>query len=54
MSRESIIKAFEGVNVRIVWDDETEEYYFAVNDIVQVLTESSLRERRAADIRPFY
>ena len=40
MSRESIIKAFEGVNVRIVWDDETEEYYFAVNDIVQVLTES--------------
>ena len=41
MSRESIIKAFEGVNVRIVWDDETEEYYFAVNDIVQVLTESS-------------
>ena len=41
MSRESIIKAFEGVNVRIVWDDETEEYYFAVNDIVQMLTESS-------------
>ena len=41
MSRESIIKAFEGVNVRIVWDDETEEYYFAVNDIVQVLTEST-------------
>ena len=41
MSKESIIKAFEGVNVRIVWDAETEEYYFAVNDIVQVLTESA-------------
>ena len=41
MSKESIIKAFEGVNVRIVWDVETEEYYFAVNDIVQVLTEST-------------
>ena len=40
MSKDSIIKAFEGVNVRIVWDDETQEYYFAVNDIVQVLTES--------------
>lgn len=40
MSKESIIKAFEGVNVRIVWDDEQEEYYFAVNDIVEVLTES--------------
>lgn len=41
MSKESIIKAFEGVNVRIVWDAETEEYYFSVNDIVQVLTEST-------------
>ena len=41
MSKDSIIKAFEGVNVRIVWDAETEEYYFAVNDIVQVLTESA-------------
>lgn len=41
MSKESIIKAFEGVNVRIVWDVETEKYYFAVNDIVQVLTEST-------------
>ena len=41
MSKESIIKAFEGVNVRIVWDAEAEEYYFAVNDIVQVLTEST-------------
>ena len=41
MSKDSIIKAFEGVNVRIVWDAETEEYYFSVNDIVQVLTEST-------------
>lgn len=40
MSKESIIKAFEGVNVRIVWDDEKEEYFFSVNDIVEVLTES--------------
>ena len=40
MSKESIIKAFEGVNVRIVWDDEQEEYFFSVNDIVEVLTES--------------
>ena len=34
MSKESIIKAFEGVNVRIVWDADAEEYYFSVNDIV--------------------
>ena len=41
MSKDSIIKAFEGVNVRIVWDADAEEYYFSVNDIVQVLTEST-------------
>ena len=41
MSKDSIIKAFEGVNVRIVWDGEAEEYYFSVNDIIQVLTESA-------------
>ena len=45
MSKESIIKAFEGVNVRIVWDDEQEEYFFAVADIVEVLTESRMRSR---------
>ena len=27
-------------NIRIVWDDELEQYFFAVNDIVEVLTES--------------
>ena len=41
MSKESIIKAFEGINVRIVWDDEKEEYFFAVANIVQVLTDST-------------
>ena len=40
MSKESIIKAFEGVNIRIAWDDELEQYFFSVNDIVQLLTES--------------
>ena len=41
MSNESIIQVFEGKNVRIVWDEEKEEYYFAVADIVQVLTDSA-------------
>ena len=41
MSKEAIVKAFEGVNVRIVWDDEKEEYFFSVNDIVEILTEST-------------
>ncbi|MBP5644782.1 MAG: hypothetical protein J6W95_02510 [Bacteroidales bacterium] len=40
MSNESLIQAFEGVNVRIVWDEKQQEYYFSVADIVQILTES--------------
>ena len=41
MSNESIIQVFEGQNVRIVWDEKEEKYYFAVVDIVQVLTDSA-------------
>ena len=41
MSNESIIQLFEGVNIRIVWDEKEQEYYFAVADIVQVLTDSN-------------
>ena len=41
MSNESIIQVFEGQNVRIVWDEKEEKYYFAVADIVQVLTDSA-------------
>ena len=34
------IQLFEGNEVRIVWDEEQEKYYFSVVDIVQVLTGS--------------
>ena len=40
MSNESIIQIFEGINVRIVWNEEEQEYYFSISDIVQVLTET--------------
>ena len=46
MSDESIIQIFEGQNVRIIWDEKEEKYYFAVVDIVQVLTDS-------ADVRQY-
>lgn len=35
------IQLFEGKKVRIVWNAEEEKYYFAVADIVQVLTDSA-------------
>ena len=40
MANESIIKLFEGNQVRIFWNEQEEKYYFAVADIVQVLTDS--------------
>ena len=41
MANESIIKAFDGKNIRIVWNEQEEKYYFSVVDVVQVLTDSS-------------
>lgn len=39
MSRELKIQAFDGKQVRIVWDDEEQKYYFSVTDVVGVLTD---------------
>ena len=41
MSNEFLIQAYENSNVRIVWDDERQEYFFSVADIVQILTDSN-------------
>ena len=40
MPNESIIKAFEGKNVRVVWNEAEEKYHFSVADIIQVLTDT--------------
>ena len=40
MGQEEAIKLFDEKQVRYVWDDEQEKYYFSVVDVVQVLTDS--------------
>lgn len=40
MTKQEAIKIFEEKKVRTVWDDETEEWYFSVVDIVAVLSDS--------------
>ena len=35
------IQLFEGKNVRFVWDEEQEKYFFSVIDVVQILTDSA-------------
>ncbi|MBQ3998441.1 MAG: Bro-N domain-containing protein [Paludibacteraceae bacterium] len=40
MAQEEAIQLFEGKQVRYVWDDEKEKYYFSIVDVIQVLTDS--------------
>ncbi len=40
MVQKNAIKLFEEKKIRTVWDDETEEWYFSVVDVVEVLTDS--------------
>ena len=39
MSQKEVLKLFEERNVRVVWDDETEKWYFSVVDVCGVLTD---------------
>ncbi|MBQ4484721.1 MAG: Bro-N domain-containing protein [Prevotella sp.] len=41
MTKTNAIKMFEDRLVRSVWDDEKEEWYFSVNDVVEILTDST-------------
>lgn len=40
MDNETKIKLFQNQEVRLKWDDEIEEYYFSVVDVVGILSES--------------
>ena len=40
MSQSTSIKLFQDKNIRTIWDDVAEKYYFSVVDIVGILTES--------------
>jgi len=40
MSKKEAIKVFEDRKVRMLWDDEKEEWFFSIVDVVAVLTDS--------------
>lgn len=40
MTQQNAIRLFEERKVRSIWDDKSEEWYFAVVDVVAVLTDS--------------
>lgn len=41
MTKKESLKLFEDKKVRTLWDDEQEKWYFAIVDVVAVLTDSS-------------
>ena len=40
MAQEEVIRLFDSAQIRVVWDSDTEKYYFSVVDVIQVLTDS--------------
>ncbi len=39
MEKRDLIKLFEGKNVRYIWDDEKEDWYFSIGDLISFLTD---------------
>ena len=48
---ENKIKVFENKNVRTVWNDEEEDWYFSVVDIIEILTESDRPRKYWNDLK---
>ena len=40
MTKKEAIKVFEEKKVRTAWDDQTEEWYFSIVDVIEILVES--------------
>ena len=40
MTKKQALQAFEERNVRTIWDDKQEKWYFSIIDVVEILTES--------------
>ena len=41
MTDQNHIRLFEGKQVRYLWNEEKQQYFFSVVDVIQVLTDSS-------------
>jgi len=48
---DTITNLFEGNEIRSVWDNEREDYYFSVVDVIGVLTESNIPKRYWTDLK---
>jgi hypothetical protein len=51
MTKETAIKLFEQKQVRSVWNDEEEKWYFSVVDVIEVLTETDRPRKYWSDLK---
>ena len=51
MAQEEAIQLFDGKQIRYVWDDEQEKYFFSVVDVIQVLTDTNTPRRYWSDLK---
>lgn len=51
MTKESAIKLFEQTQIRSVWNEEDEKWYFSIIDVVKVLTETTIPKRYWTDLK---
>ena len=47
----TITKLFNNYEIRSVWDEEKEEYFFSVVDVVGALTESNIPRNYWSDLK---
>ena len=51
MAEQNEIQLFDGKQVRYVWNEEQEKYFFSVVDVIQVLTDSTTPRRYWSDLK---
>jgi hypothetical protein len=51
MTKETAIKLFEQKQIRSLWSEEDEKWYFSIVDVIQVLTESTIPKRYWTDLK---
>jgi hypothetical protein len=51
MTKETNIKLFENKEIRSMWNDTQEEWYFSIVDVIEVLTESLNPRRYWSDLK---
>ena len=51
MTKKDAIKVFEDKKIRAVWDDQKEEWYFSIVDVIEVLTDSERPRKYWGDLK---